>query len=62
VQEEQAHYLTVAEVAARLKVSRVALWQWRRRGLFPKAVRIGTHAIRFRVADIEEWERQRPAA
>jgi prophage regulatory protein len=55
-------YLTVAEVVGRLKISRVCLWEWRKRGLFPKPVRIGPHAIRFRMADVEEWERGRPAA
>ena len=46
-----------------LDVSRVALWNWRRRHLFPAPLRIGQgRAIRWRVEDVEAWLASRPTA
>ncbi|HEX5479739.1 MAG TPA: helix-turn-helix domain-containing protein [Dehalococcoidia bacterium] len=45
-------YLTVAEAAARLRVSRPTVWRWIDSGLLP-AYRVGARSIRIREEDIE---------
>ena len=51
------------DICAMLDVSRVSIWNWRRRGVFPAPVRVGTgRYIRWRVEDIEAWLTSRPAA
>jgi prophage regulatory protein len=54
--------LKVTDVLARLGVSRVTLWAWRRAGRFPAPIRIGPNSIRWRASDVEAWERTRPPA
>ena len=48
----ETHYLTVAEAAARLRVSRPTVWRWIDSGQLP-AYRIGTRSIRIREEDVE---------
>ena len=48
-------WLTVDELAARLRIPKATLYQWRSRGEGPRAVRIGRH-LRYRLADVERWE------
>ena len=50
------------EVEARLGVSRSWIYSEMRAGRFPEPVRIGTRAVRWRVADLKEWEERRPVA
>jgi excisionase family DNA binding protein len=50
--------LTPAELAARLGVSRFTLRNWRLRKTGPKWAKIGK-AIRYRLDDVREWEKQR---
>jgi excisionase family DNA binding protein len=49
--------LTLDEVAAELKVSREALYRWRRRGTGPPSVRLPGGAVRIRRSALSEWLR-----
>lgn len=49
--------LTLDEVAAELKVSREALYRWRRRGTGPPAIRLPGGAVRIRRSALLEWLR-----
>ena len=51
-----------SEVEARLGVSRSWIYSEMRAGRFPEPVRIGTRAVRWRVADLDEWAAGRPAS
>jgi excisionase family DNA binding protein len=46
--------LTTAEVQKRLQVSRAVLYRWRREGVGPRAIKLGS-AVRYPVADLEAW-------
>ena len=43
------------DVAARLDIARSTLWKWVADGIFPKPLRLGPRAVRWRVADLEAW-------
>ena len=50
--------LVVPKVAASwIGISVVCLEVWRRKGCGPRWVRISERAIRYRVSDLEQWER-----
>lgn len=49
--------LTLDEVAAELKVSREALYRWRRRGTGPPSIRLPGGAVRIRRSALLEWLR-----
>lgn len=56
-------FLTVRQVADRLAVSVPTVWRWaRERDDFPKPERIGPAATRWRLADLEAWEKRGAAA
>ena len=40
--------LTTNEVARLLRVSRVTLWEWRRKGLVPAPIKVGLNRLRWR--------------
>ena len=46
--------LTTAEVQKRLQVSRAVLYRWRREGIGPRAIKLGS-VVRYPVADFETW-------
>ena len=50
------------EVLHLLGVHRVTLWEWRRRGVFPRPLRIGPNTLAWRYEDIEAWRNSRPLA
>ena len=50
------------EVEARLGVSRSWIYAEMRAGRFPEPVKISKRAVRWRVADLEEWSAGRPVA
>ncbi len=49
--------LTLDEVAAELKVSREALYRWRRRGAGPPSVRLPGGSVRIRRSALAGWLR-----
>ena len=51
-------HLTTRQLAAREGVSLETVYVWNRDGTGPQRMRIGKH-IRYRLADVEEWEQSR---
>ncbi len=48
--------LTGREVCERLRITRVTLWEWRRRGLFPAPIVVGTgNRNRWLEEDVEQY-------
>ena len=54
-------YLNVEQVAERYGVSTASILRWRRDGDFPAPVKVGKGCTRWRLADLEEYERMLPA-
>jgi excisionase family DNA binding protein len=55
---QQTQHLSPADLAARLGVSVFTIYQWNSAGTGPRRMRVGRH-VRYRLADVEAWERQR---
>jgi excisionase family DNA binding protein len=49
--------LTLDQVAAELKISREALYRWRRRGTGPPAIRLPGGTVRIRRSALAGWLR-----
>jgi excisionase family DNA binding protein len=49
---------TPAEASGYLKVPIATLYQWRSRGLGPRAAKVGKH-IRYRRSDVDAWLEER---
>jgi excisionase family DNA binding protein len=49
--------LTLTQVAAELKISREALYRWRRRGTGPPSIRLPGGAVRIRRSALHAWLR-----
>jgi excisionase family DNA binding protein len=49
-------YLTTGQLAERTGIPAETLRQWRRRGTGPAYLKLG-RSIRYRLADLEAWER-----
>ena len=60
--QTESEFLTVKEVATLLGVSRNSLYVWQRRGGFPRPLKVGVKAIRFRRSEIMAWMDCRPRA
>ena len=50
------------EVEERFGVSRSWIYNQMRAGRFPEPVKISERAVRWRVADLDEWAADRPVA
>ena len=50
--------LTTNEVARLLRVSRVTLWEWRRKGLVPPPIKLGLNRLRWRAQDVQNYLNQ----
>ena len=52
-------YLTTEELAARWRMTRIGLQDWRRAGKGPKFIQLeGKHGpVRYRLVDVEDYER-----
>jgi excisionase family DNA binding protein len=50
--------LTTNEVARLLRVSRVTLWEWRRKGLVPAPIKVGLNRLRWRAQDVRNYLNQ----
>jgi excisionase family DNA binding protein len=59
---ELEQLLTTTEVARLLRISRVTLWEWRRKGLVPAPVRVGLNRLRWRANEVRDYLRTRPAS
>jgi excisionase family DNA binding protein len=49
--------LTLDQVAAELKISREALYRWRRRGTGPPSIRLPGGGVRIRRSALQQWLR-----
>ena len=52
--------LRTKQVLALLGIGRTTLWRWARKGLIPKAVRLGPRAVGWRQSDLQQWLDQLP--
>ncbi len=59
---EQVQLLSVRRVCALTGRSRSSVYRDVRSGLFPPPIRVGAHAIAFRLGDITTWIESRPVA
>lgn len=44
-----------------LSISHSTLFRWERDGQFPPRIKIGSSAVAWRLADVEDWLRERTA-
>ncbi len=54
-------FLTMSQVCERLGVSRFALWEWRRKKLFPPPIVLGTRTLRWPEAVVTKFVEARTA-
>ena len=54
--------LTVTEVCQLTKISRAMVYTEMSAGRFPRPVRLGTKAVRWRVSDLDQWIESLPSA
>jgi len=55
-------YLSDKQVAQRYGVSRISIWRWHREGDFPQPVSLSPGCTRWKLSDIEAWEKSREVA
>ena len=55
-------FLRVADVAARLGLSKASVYRMIKQGVFPQPIQLTASAVAWRVSEIEEWENARPLA
>lgn len=58
--EPRSRVVRTGEVLQLLGVSRVTLWVWRRKGLFPAPHRFGPNTIGWSFDEIHRWMESRP--
>jgi prophage regulatory protein len=56
--DEGLRYVSVKYTARRFGVKPQTIWVWLREGRFPKSVKFGEHVTRWRISDLDEWERK----
>jgi len=50
-------YFSDKQVADRFGITRVTVWRWRKNDpTFPAPIQLSPGCVRFRLADLEEWE------
>lgn len=52
-------YLADTGVSIRYSVSRSTIWRWLKEGKFPKPIRLGEGSTRWRLSDLEDWEKSK---
>jgi prophage regulatory protein len=57
--KNETPFLRDIEVAIRYDISRSTIWRWLKNGKFPRPVKLGAASTRWRISDLEEWERSR---
>lgn len=55
----ESGYMRPAQVMEHFQISESTLWNWVRKGKFPKPCKLSDGVSRFDVADIREWETDR---
>lgn len=55
-------YLSDAQIAARIGVSRNSVWRWVRNGTFPKPIKLSERVTRWRASEVEAWAAERERA
>lgn len=56
-QQGTPRMLTVQDLADRCQVSKKTVYRWNTEGTGPR--RIGVGRVRYRLSDVEQWERDR---
>ncbi|WP_066092657.1 helix-turn-helix transcriptional regulator [Xanthomonas massiliensis] len=51
-----AHFLPIAEVCQIAGVGESTIWEWSRRGKFPKPVKLATRTTRWVSTEVERWQ------
>jgi prophage regulatory protein len=54
--------LRESSVRERIPVDPSTLWRWEQRGIFPRRVKIGPHAIGWYEHEVDQWLRNRAEA
>jgi prophage regulatory protein len=54
--------LRVTTVAEILGIGKSTLWEWVKKGEFPRPRALGRHLVRWRAGDVMQWCRDREAA
>lgn len=49
-------YYTDKDLAEKFQVSRHSIWRWVREEDFPKPIKLGPQAVRWRAEDVQAWE------
>lgn len=52
-------FLRDIEVAIRYGISRSTIWRWLKQGRFPQPIKLGAASTRWRLSDLEDWERSK---
>ena len=55
-------WLNIKTVAIRYSCSPCSIWRWTRECGFPSPVRIGSQAVRWKLADLIKWEADKARA
>lgn len=55
-------YTSDKQLATRFGVSRQSIWLWVRKGKFPKPIKLSESVTRWRLTDVELWEKAREVA
>jgi predicted DNA-binding transcriptional regulator AlpA len=55
-------HMTVEDLAHREQVAVSTVYQWNHHKTGPRYFKVGTHGVRYRLADVETWESQRYVA
>lgn len=51
--------IRINELADTLGISKVTLWRWRKEGILPKPIQIGSRVVAWREDTINEWLNER---
>lgn len=49
------HFLTLAEVRARVSLGRTTIYRWISQGKFPKPIPLASQVVRWRESEIAQW-------
>jgi len=52
-------FLSDRDLAARYQIARGSVWRWPKTNNFPSPVKLSEGTTRWRLSDIEAWEKER---